>query len=306
MEYYLLLFIGLYILYPIESTLGPGSRKSSPYTPERTDSFSFASTDFKPSSGFRSVPQESFPPSETNVLQRDLLQEDITHQSILENYQSYCSACVDIRQFPYSTLIFITPWNNHGYDLVKIFTKKFDYISPVWFHMKRIGHKKYRIEGTHDIDSPWIETLKEKNSDVRIVPRVSFDKLTTGDIHALFESEDEKQQLSLTLKNFLIEYNQLFDGYVLELITQFRGSSKATINHILSDIAEHIHQIDNTTQKKKEIILAVPPVEEYFDRNDFNVLSEHLDGFHIMTYGFPTNGLGPVSPIGMCLTLVKR
>jgi chitinase domain-containing protein 1 len=295
MKYHFLLSIGFYFLYPIESTLGPGNRKSTSRTVEKIVP---PSTSFNPSPPSSSIPQESFPPSETNVLQRNLLQEDINARLILENYQSYCFTCTNNRQFPYSTLIYITPWNNRGYDLVKIFPEKFDYICPVWFNLKRIGIEKYLIDGTHDIDVKWIETLKEKRSDVRIVPRVLIEKWSTDDIHALFQSEHEKQQLSLTLKNFLIEYNQIFDGYVLELLAQFQGSSKTTVHHIISDIAEHIHAIDSNITKKKEVFLAVPPLEEYFGQNDFEILSKYLDGFNIMTYDFPTKGPGPVSPLG--------
>ena len=103
----------------------------------------------------------------------------------------------------------------------KLFTKKFDYVCPVWLSIKRISVGQFRIEGAHDIDSNWIAALKEKNSDIRIVPRILFDRWPAHDIHALSESEHEKQLLSLTLKNFLMEYNQLFDGYVLEIFSQF-------------------------------------------------------------------------------------
>jgi len=29
------------------------------------------------------------------------------------------------------TLAYVTPWNNHGYDVAKIFSCKFDYVAPV-------------------------------------------------------------------------------------------------------------------------------------------------------------------------------
>ncbi|CAF2312208.1 unnamed protein product [Rotaria sp. Silwood2] len=306
MEYYFLLFIGLYFLHHTESTIGPGDRKSSSRTRTNINSSSSSSSNFIPHVHSLAISKEYLPPSETHVLQRNLLQENINPKLILENYLSYCYTCVDTRQFTYPTLIFITPWNNHGYDLVKNFTKKFDYISPVWFSIKRINTEKYSIEGIHDIDSKWIETLKEKHSDIRIVPRVLFDKWPANDVHALFQSEDEKQQLSLTLKNFLIEYNHLFDGYVLELLALFSDSSKSVLNHIIRDITEHIHQIDNNTTKKKEVILTVPPLEEYFNKNDFETLSEHLDGFIVMTYDFPTKEPGPVSPLEWMQEVMNR
>ncbi|CAF3520953.1 unnamed protein product [Adineta steineri] len=294
MRYYLILFVSLCILYPIEPTIGPGGHKSSSKTRDQT--VLSASTDDEQPTVSRSKLQESSQLPEINIFERGLLEEDLTPASILANYQSYCSTCTDVRHFSNPTLIFITPWNNHGYDVAKIFAQKFDYISPVWFNVKRIGYKKYRIDGTHDIDSEWVKFLKEKNSDIRIVPRVAFEKWTSGDVHALFESEGEKQQLALALKNFLIKYDELFDGYVFELLSQFHASAKEILHHILIDIAHHIHEIDNTA-RRKEIILAVPPLEEYLNRDDFNLLSEHLDGFHIMTYDFSGRQPGPVSPI---------
>ncbi|UJR25842.1 hypothetical protein I4U23_007192 [Adineta vaga] len=305
MKYHFFFIINICILCPIQSTIGPGSRKSSLNTPIMTDLPEPSSSESKPASQLRSILENPLPPTDTNVLQRDLLQEDISPRTILENHESYCHSCADIRQFSNPTLIYITPWNNHGYDLVKIFTQKFDYISPVWFRIKRKGFQNYLIEGLHDIDVSWIEALKTKRSDVRIVPRVSFERWSADDLHALFQSEDEKQEVSLTLKNLLTEYTHLFDGFVLEILSQFHGASKVTIHHLLTDIAQHIHDIENTT-RRKEIILAVPPLEEYFDRNDFNLLSEHLDGFHVMTYDFPTKEPGPVSPIEWIKEVMRK
>ena len=302
MEYCILLFISLYFLHQTGSTIGPSGRKSSSRSPETIILSSSSSNDHKYFQSSFSVPQESFPPSETHIVERNLLEENVNPRLILENYQSYCYTCAETREFAYPTLIYITPWNNRGYDLVKIFTRKFDYISPVWLSIKRIGIEKYLIEGTHDIDVKWIQTLKEKHSDIRIVPRILFEKWDINDIHALFQSENEKQQLSLTLKNFLIEHNQLFDGYVFEILSQFHGVSKVTVNHIISDIAKCIHQIDNNTTRKKEVILTAPPLEEYFDQNDLQILSERIDGFIIMTYDFPTTDPAPVAPLSKCLT----
>lgn len=302
METILLCLIALNLIYPIDTTLGPGSRKSPSRTTEKIVSPPSESFQFEPK-----IPEESLPPSDINVIQRDLLQEDITAQFILENYNSYCTTCVNAREFPNPTLIYITPWNNRGYDLVKIFPQKFDYISPVWFSLKRIGLEKYHIEGTHDIDVKWIETLRENRADVRIVPRVAFEKWSADDIQALFQSETEILQLGLTMKKLLIKYNHLFDGYMVEVLALFQGSSKANIHHVLIDLAGQIHDIEtNTTQKKKEIFLAVPPLEEYFDRTDFEVLSEHLNGFHVMAYDFPTKQPGPVAPLGKKFLLIEH
>lgn len=52
-------------------------------------------------------------------------------------------------------------WNNHGYDVAKIFGAKFDMISPVWLQVRHTGNKKYEITGTHDIDSGWVEDVRK-------------------------------------------------------------------------------------------------------------------------------------------------
>jgi chitinase domain-containing protein 1 len=301
MTYYLSFIIFCCLIFTIETTIGPGSRKSTPRAAEKVVSTPAPSIQSPPSS----ASFQPSPPARTNVLQRNLLTENLTPQAIIENHQSYCLTCLESRQFTHPTLVYVTPWNSHGYDIAKIFTNKFDYISPVWLSIRRTGLEKYVIEGTHDIDKKWLEAVKEKNPKISIVPRVIFEKWTADDIHALFQSEDEKQQLALTFANFLNEYKQLFNGYVLELLMQFRGASKPTLNHIISDIAEQVHQIE-TNGKKKEVILAIPPYEELFDKNDFELLYEHLDGFSIMTYDFPNREPGPVAPLGMYYSLKER
>jgi chitinase domain-containing protein 1 len=294
MAHYLSFIIFCCLIFAIETTIGPGSRKASPRQTEKVVSTPAPSIQSPPSS----ASFQASSPVKTSVLQRNLITENLTPQTVVENHQSYCLTCLETREFTHPTLVYITPWNSHGYDIAKTFTKKFDYISPVWLSIKRTGLEKYIIEGTHDIDKKWIEALKENNPKVSIVPRVIFEKWSADDIHALFHSEDEIQQLSLTFGNFLKEYKQLFNGYVLELLMQFRGASKPRLNHIISHIAEQVHLIDDDG-KKKEIILAVPPYEELFDKDEFELLYDHLDGFSIMTYDFPNREPGPVAPLGM-------
>lgn len=298
------------LLTELESTLGPRDRKSSsrssakvykssssssPETLENEQQVesdvvsNFPSTDSSSSSSFS---------QEMNVLERDLIQEEINPLAILSHHESFCSACSSTRQFQNPTLIFITPWNNRGYDLIKIFTKKFDYVVPVWFTVKRTGFEKYIVEGLHDIDVKWIETLRENHPEIRILPRVVFEKWPIANVHALFQSEDEKQQLAATLVQLLIDHAHLFDGLVLDLLIQFHDAAKTEVHHILRDITERVHQIQTNSTQKKEIFLIVPPVEKLFDGNDFQSLRDDLDGFCVMTFEFPSKEPAPVSPIG--------
>lgn len=52
-------------------------------------------------------------------------------------------------------------WNSHGYDVAKIFAKKFDIISPVWLQIVKHGDD-YAIAGDHDIDAGWLNDLRRK------------------------------------------------------------------------------------------------------------------------------------------------
>jgi chitinase domain-containing protein 1 len=287
-------FVFVCLLLVSEATIGPGSRKT---TSRSTDKESMATAASAPAPSMPAHPSQTSTPSKINVLQRQLVDENITPKSIVDNYQSYCSTCLQTREFTQSTLVYVTPWNSHGYDMAKLFTKKFDYISPVWFNIKRTGLEKYHVEGVHNIDEKWLEKVKENNPQVRIVPRVIFENWPVDHIHALFQSENEKQRLASTLSTFLTDYQQWFDGYVLELLLQFRGASKPAVHHIISDIAERVHQLDNDGQRK-EIILAVPPHDELFNEKDFELLNEHIDGISVMTYDFPNREPGPVAPLG--------
>lgn len=52
-------------------------------------------------------------------------------------------------------------WNGHGYDVAKIFAKKFDIISPVWFQITK-QDDNYKVLGTHDIDARWMKSVRDK------------------------------------------------------------------------------------------------------------------------------------------------
>lgn len=51
-------------------------------------------------------------------------------------------------------------WNNHGYDVAKIFGNKFTHISPVWLQITPQGAENYLIKGTHDVDKEWMSAVR--------------------------------------------------------------------------------------------------------------------------------------------------
>jgi len=49
-------------------------------------------------------------------------------------------------------LVCVLQWNSRGYDVAKLFSHKFTYISPVWLQVQRKSDGGYVVLGTHDID----------------------------------------------------------------------------------------------------------------------------------------------------------
>ena len=56
--------------------------------------------------------------------------EPQSYSEITKNYKKYSRNHVDKKMFNGDLLGFVTPWNNHGYDVAKTFGAKFNYISP--------------------------------------------------------------------------------------------------------------------------------------------------------------------------------
>lgn len=52
-------------------------------------------------------------------------------------------------------------WNNHGYDVAKIFSSKFDIISPIWLQIWRKGDNLYELRGEHDVDVNWVRDVRK-------------------------------------------------------------------------------------------------------------------------------------------------
>lgn len=96
-----------------------------------------------------------------NVFDRGLVDdEEPLGKDILVESGAYYKDTTD-RNFNGTVLGYVTPWNNHGYDVAKIWGSKFSQISPVWLQVVRVDDQKYEIRGTHDIDAGWISDVRK-------------------------------------------------------------------------------------------------------------------------------------------------
>jgi chitinase domain-containing protein 1 len=281
-------FILLLIISSLTATLGPGDKKKKKEKPIETNQSELknkkSQIDDNDSSAV-DVDYNKF--DDVSVVDRGLVKKSIKSiEELIDNYSKYCQTCSKEKYFENKVLGYVTPWNSKGYDIAKTFSNKLDYISPVWLQIRRIGRKKYELTGKHDIDTNWIQTVKQLNTNggSKFVPRILFEKLTENDIHALFNDEDEKESLA---KMLVAETKRnKFDGYVLEIYSQMgNGYNNIHINHLVQDIANILHE------NNKIIIIVIPPpisgnnINEnvnknsiLFSKDDFYDLKDVVDG----------------------------
>lgn len=114
-------------------------------------------------------------PIDETVFDRNLVQEEPLSRDILYEHGAY-SKETSQRHFSGTVLGYVTPWNNHGYEVAKTFGRKFDIISPVWLQVIRKGELDYGLSGTHDVDGAWLKNVRSANPKTKSINR---DKITT-------------------------------------------------------------------------------------------------------------------------------
>ncbi|XP_037961205.1 chitinase domain-containing protein 1 isoform X2 [Teleopsis dalmanni] len=224
-------------------------------------------------------------PQSDNVFDRNLIEEEPSSKDILVHNAAYYKD-VSTRNFNNTVLGYVTPWNSHGYDIAKVFGKKFDIISPVWFQIIKKGDL-YELAGKHDIDSSWVRDVRRKkksgNSSIKFFPRLLFDKFTERDISLLLSLEKERRIVNELIANTCKEHD--FDGIVLELWSQLAGRvDDQFIYKIVLDMAKYLKT------KNLNLILVIPPFREklpnLFQEKHLDQLYQDVYAFSLMTYDY--------------------
>jgi len=234
-------------------------------------------------------------PVPRNVIDRKLVAEEPLPEDIILEYQAY-QANVDKTHFSGEVLGYVTPWNNHGYDVAKLFGGKFSFISPVWLQVRKQASDTFTLTGTHDIDLDWIEAVRNSSGyTVSVVPRVLYDGWTVNDLKSLMSDSTEQEELIKTLVTSAKKYN--FDGFVLEVWSQVAG--RVNKRYLVQMVQTMASSFKNS---KLVLILAIPPTRgsglEAFDEEDFERLADDVDAFSLMTYDFSSpQRPGPNSPL---------
>ncbi|ODM94986.1 Chitinase domain-containing protein 1 [Orchesella cincta] len=224
-------------------------------------------------------------PIAENVVERGLVTKSPSPLDIIYESSAYCKKTAE-RNVTRPVLGYVTPWNNHGYDVAKTFANKFTMISPVWLQVKRKPAGTYYMAGTHDIDHEWVREVRKrgKKSGVKIVPRVLFDGWTSDDFYALFTSGTEPKELTKTLVTSLKAYK--FDGVTLEVWSQLGGQAKPALQKLVKLLGEALNKAGLI------FILVIPPPltnqgkPGMIEHEDLKAVYSHVDYFSIMTYDY--------------------
>ncbi|KAL1918940.1 uncharacterized protein VTP21DRAFT_2321 [Calcarisporiella thermophila] len=223
------------------------------------------------------------------VFEKNLVVTKVSFNDILQHHNQYDTLHKHIKNFRGGpTLAYVTPWNSHGYDVVKMFKGKFDYVSPVWYNVQRRGRREYVLKGGHDVDKGWMEQVRgTDNSRImgRIVPRFLFDSWTQEDLTALIQDEGETEAIvSIIAKECEVHG---FDGLVLEALVP------TLLRHTIKALADRLHE------QGRELVLVIPPKREGGGglRELVADYGQFVDLFSLMTYDYSGSVPGPNSPI---------
>ncbi|XP_045477613.1 chitinase domain-containing protein 1 [Harmonia axyridis] len=288
---YIILFLSLIML--TSSTLSPKSKKKQQSTEKPL---------VKKTTKSQSLLKG---PLNETVFQRNLVNDGpLMASDILKNHLGFFR---ETDEYAYDGIVlgYVTPWNNHGYDIAKIFGNKFTHISPVWLQVKRNGPLNYELRGTHDIDVDWL--LKVKNAGrerkLKILPRILFEGWSGQDFINLMTKEEESEKLIKMLVESCKKWH--FDGYVLELWSSLANKIQYDL---IIDFIKNIG--DKLALESLDTILVVPPKrgkEHTFTENHFDELYDHVTAFSLMTYDFSTiYRPGPNAPLPWVEDCVKQ
>ncbi|CAB3410154.1 unnamed protein product [Caenorhabditis bovis] len=209
-------------------------------------------------------------------------------------------------------LAYVTPWNNKGYDLAKKTAHKLSHVSPVWFQVKPLMKGETLdtclITGDHDIDRDWINALRGKNSNIKIVPRIIFEDWSRQQMEVLLVNTQFSNKCARVISDFYLR-NQ-FDGLVVELYTQAVVTMQSL--EVKTFLVETMEQLAKVFHKSElQVIFTIPaPLDgkmqpnQMIDTDEYSSLLKVADYLQIMTYDFrgpKLTGVAPFEWVESCL-----
>ncbi|KAI9491322.1 glycoside hydrolase superfamily [Zychaea mexicana] len=226
-----------------------------------------------------------------------LEQQSETPESVLRKHDQVDEATAHEKTFKGGdTLAYVTPWNNRGYDIVKEFKGKFDYVSPVWYYIE--AHE-FMLIGEHDVDENWIKEVRDGGG-AKIVPRFQFRNWEFQDYQSFVSNaEEEASKVVDIIMNQVRKYG--FDGIVLEC------GYPTFFPVFVQQLSTALHA------SGKQFIIVLPPLrseeqKKYLNADIFASLARVIDRFSIMTYDYSSHipSGGPSAPIDWIIDNIEQ
>jgi len=181
-------------------------------------------------------------------------------------------------------LFFVTPWNSIGYQNTVDFAQKMDFVAPVWFYIEMNKETMlYEFQGRQDIRTDYIDKIRNKNPNTKIVPRFYIPGDKNANKWAL-DPSNSKMILSELLQIAKL-YN--LDGYVFDIpllnYVKYKGVVKSFLDSIQTLFKDYVKICTfqgNRFQHTKKISEAEPYLRVF-------------DKILVCTYNFPTGYLAP-------------
>ncbi|KAF2351959.1 Glycoside hydrolase family 18 catalytic domain [Trinorchestia longiramus] len=193
-------------------------------------------------------------PQPNTVEERGLVKETFKWKEVVENHGSYYSGKSVSN---HTTLAYVTPWNNHGYDIAKLQSHRFALVSPVWLQIRRAqerGSASWTVAGLHDVDKGWMKEVKKNGgpAGTKIVPRLIFEGWSPVEYQALVDSKKLCQHLAADV--IAVIKSQQLDGVVLEVWSQLPTFSLlSSMPSVLADLGSAIRDAGYIA------VLVIPP-----------------------------------------------
>ncbi|KAJ1550230.1 hypothetical protein HK405_001107, partial [Cladochytrium tenue] len=116
----------------------------------------------------------------------------------------------DHNQHKRQLLAYITPWNNHGYDLARTLRGTFSLVAPVWYYVRPSpassspGGQPYALHGAHDVDRAWVHDVTVGSDSggtsgtgrPRIVPRFALQEFGREDVIGVIQDAGRAEKLA--------------------------------------------------------------------------------------------------------------
>eukprot|EP01064_Diplonema_japonicum_P034634 TRINITY_DN7246_c0_g1_i1.p1 TRINITY_DN7246_c0_g1~~TRINITY_DN7246_c0_g1_i1.p1 ORF type:complete len:383 (+),score=51.96 TRINITY_DN7246_c0_g1_i1:52-1200(+) len=215
------------------------------------------------------------------------------------------------RRFGGETLGFVTPWHPAGKDVAVKISKKLDYVSPFWFHIRpeQVGSDLSQwtvivepvTETAPDIN--WVHTMQA--SGTKVVPVFAFYGWQRSAMKQFFMHPDSGAIQHNVVRQMIAQckkYN--CDGLMLEWgalpVKEFYYELSPWLQRIKGSMAKFF-------TKPASLMLSVHPDPDKFGREEFEALAPVINKFVLHLYNFtsPVLDEGPAAPMEWFVDMIK-